>query len=92
MKTLLAILSIALLSSPVSAEDMPEFGSPMDSAQPSQGQNDSNLWKMLDSNKDGYLSKSEAVYSTHISDRWDSLDTNHDNQLDTAEFSQFYSQ
>ncbi len=92
MKTLLAIFSIALVSLNVAAEDAAEFGSTMDPIQSESGQNDSNLWKMLDTNKDGYLSKSEAVYSTHISDRWESLDTNNDNQLDTAEFSQFYSQ
>ena len=92
MKILIAIFSIALVSSSVIAEDAAEFGSTLDPIQSDSGQNDSNLWKMLDTNKDGYLSKSEAVYSTHISDRWDTLDTNHDDRLDTTEFSQFYSQ
>ncbi len=92
MKKLLAILSITLVSFAVTAESaVVEFGSTLAPIKSEPKQNDSNLWNMLDTDKDGYISKSEAVYSTRISDRWSSLDTNKDERLDTAEFSHFYS-
>jgi Ca2+-binding EF-hand superfamily protein len=92
MKNLLAILSITLVSYTVTAESaVVEFGSSLAPIKSESKQNDSNLWNMLDTDKDGYITKSEAVYSTYLSDRWATLDTNKDEKLDTAEFSQFYS-
>ncbi len=44
------------------------------------------LWDNLDINKDGLISKTEAVSSKDIFENWDKLDANKDEKLDTEEF------
>lgn len=44
------------------------------------------LWKYLDNNKDGSISKMEAAISGEVFDNWDNLDTNNDKKIDTEEF------
>ena len=46
------------------------------------------LWDNLDINKDGLISKTEAVSSKDIFENWDKLDVNKDEKLDTEEFAQ----
>ena len=53
------------------------------------GESNSNLWKMLDTNKDGSLSKTEATSSKEVIMNWDKLDSNKDEKLDTEEFAYF---
>ena len=55
------------------------------------GESNSNLWKMLDINKDGSLSKTEATSSKEVIMNWDNLDSNKDGNLDTEEFAYFFS-
>jgi|GEM_PF-277073 len=43
---------------------------------------------ILDSNKDGAISKAEAKVSPTITKQWDSLDRNNDQQIDKTEFAQ----
>ena len=43
----------------------------------------------LDTNKDGYISKSEARKDKELSKAFDSLDANHDGKLDPAELSAY---
>jgi hypothetical protein len=50
------------------------------------------LWKILDTDQDGTISKEEASASKEITDAWDNLDANKDDKLDSAEFAQLYSQ
>ncbi len=50
------------------------------------------LWKILDVDQDGTISKEEASASKAITDAWDSLDANKDDKLDSAEFAQLNSQ
>ena len=50
------------------------------------------LWKILDTDQDGTISKEEASASKEITDAWDSLDANKDDKLDSAEFAQLNSQ
>ena len=54
------------------------------------GESNSNLWKMLDINKDGSLSKTEAASSKEVITNWDKLDSNKDEKLDTEEFAYFF--
>jgi len=104
MKNLLTIISIALISTTVFAgaktqnievildpidskiSTLPEFIASKDQV------TDSNLWEILDSDKDGFISKTEATFSQSITDKWESLDSNKDEKLDTAEFSQAFTQ
>ncbi len=104
MKNVLTVLSIALLSTAVNAETATvEFGAvlnPIESkistlpevVASKEQINDSNLWATLDVDKDGFISKAEATSSKQVSDKWDALDSNKDEKLDTAEFSQVFSQ
>ncbi len=50
------------------------------------------LWKILDVDQDGTISKEEASASKAITDAWDNLDVNKDDKLDSAEFAQLNSQ
>lgn len=104
MKNLLALLSIALLSSTVHAvSTIAEFGAVLNPITTESSnfpalvvakyeQNDSNLWEILDTDKDGFISKDEAQVSKQLLDRWNSLDDNNDEKLDTAEFAQIFTQ
>jgi|GEM_PF-1871733 len=104
MKNLLTILSIALLSTAVQAEtETVEFGAvlaPIKAEATEKAElvmanyelSDSNLWEILDIDKNGFISKDEASASKQLSDRWENLDNNKDEKLDTVEFSQIFSQ
>jgi len=104
MKKLLTVLSLALLATTAQAETATiEFGAelpPIANASSEKAElvmanyelNDSNLWEILDIDKDGFISKKEALSSKQLSDRWDNLDSNKDEKLDTVEFSQIFSQ
>ncbi len=104
MKKLLTVLTIALLSTAANAETAAiEFGAildPIDNQASTLAEVvaskeqvlDSNLWEVLDTDKDGFISKAEAILSKQIAENWDSLDVNKDDKLDSAEFSQVYSQ
>ncbi len=104
MKNLLTLLSIALLSTTAIAETATiEFGAVLDPIKSEQTGfpemvaeadplNDSNLWEILDADKDGFISKSEAASSKQISDKWENLDSNKDDKLDTVEFSQIFTE
>jgi hypothetical protein len=48
------------------------------------------LWKSLDSNEDGSISKEEAADSKEIAENWESLDANKDEKLDSEEFAQLF--
>jgi len=103
MKKLITILLITFLVATTYAEAATvEFGAVLDPIKPkisglsemvaSKEQfDDLNLWKILDINQDGFISKNEAAVSKHISDKWDRLDSNKDNKLDTVEFSKLFS-
>lgn len=45
------------------------------------------LWKILDTNKDGVISKEEASASQEVSSQWSLLDLNQDGVLSEKEFS-----
>jgi len=106
MKKILTLLSLALLATTAQAETetaKTEFGAelaPIANASSEKAElvmanyelNDSNLWEILDIDKDGFISKEEALSSKQLSDRWDNLDSNKDEKLDTVEFSQIFSQ
>ncbi len=49
--------------------------------------NNLELWNLLDTNNDEFISKTEAVYSPEIMKRWDELDSNKDGKLDFFDFS-----
>ncbi|MCF6346368.1 MAG: hypothetical protein L3J00_07865 [Thiomicrorhabdus sp.] len=44
------------------------------------------LWKILDTNKDGEISKEEASASQDVSSQWNLLDLNQDGVLSEKEF------
>lgn len=105
MKNLLTILSITLASATVVAETTTtvEFGAILEPIQAESSelptlalskyeQEDSNLWEILDADKNGFISKQEATASQQLSDQWDKLDSNKDEKLDMAEFSLLFSQ
>jgi len=104
MKNLLTILSITLASSTVVAETSTvEFGAILEPLQAESSKlptlalskyekEDANLWEILDLDKNGFISKSEATASQQLSDQWEKLDSNKDEKLDMAEFSQLFSQ
>ena len=75
MKKIVMITSLALLSTFVYAENNGEAH---------------NLWKLLDIDKDGMISKNEGVYSKQVFENWDSLDINRDGRLDVEEFSKMF--
>ena len=77
MKKLLMIISLALISTAAYSEDNDEAHE---------------IWKLLDIDKDGMISKSEGVYSKKVFDDWDHLDVNQDGKLDAEEFSQKFPQ
>ncbi len=52
--------------------------------------NSADLWKSLDANEDGSISKEEAVSSKEVVESWDNLDANKDEQLDSEEFAQMF--
>ena len=55
-------------------------------------ENNSNLWKMLDTDSDGSLSRIEATASKDVFNNWNKLDKNKDNKLDENEFVQVFYQ
>ncbi len=52
--------------------------------------NSADLWKTLDINEDGSISKEEAAASKAVVESWDNLDANKDEQLDSKEFAQLF--
>lgn len=56
----------------------------------SENDDNTSFWQMLDSDKDGFLSRAEAASSQVVSDNWDSLDANNDEQIDSEEFVKIY--
>jgi len=104
MKNLLAILSITLASATVVADTTTvEFGAILEPLQAENTeiptlalskyeQEDAKLWDILDLDKNGFISKSEATASQQLSDQWDKLDSNKDERLNMAEFSLLFSQ
>jgi hypothetical protein len=52
--------------------------------------NSTELWKTLDVNEDGSISKEESVSSKEVVDSWKDLDVNKDDQLDSEEFAQMF--
>jgi len=52
--------------------------------------NSADLWKTLDINEDGSISKEEAASSKEVVDSWENLDVNKDEQLDSEEFAQMF--
>jgi hypothetical protein len=83
MKKILFIISLVLLS--ISAQSQ-------EAAQPQESGSSNNLWKLLDTNTDGSISKAEASASRGVFENWDNLDVNQDDKLDIAEFSKLFSQ
>jgi hypothetical protein len=59
---------------------------------PENGAGNSNLWEMLDTDYDGFLSKTEAASSKDVFDNWDNLDINKDEKLDSKEFTKVFYQ
>lgn len=47
------------------------------------------LFKMLDTNQDGYISAEEAQAHGDLTSQWNSVDQNSDGQIDQSEFSAF---
>lgn len=103
MKNFLTILSFTLLSTALQAEtatvEISNTLAPVKAEATEKAElvmanyelSDSNLWQILDIDKNGFISKSEALASKQLSDRWESLDSNKDEKLDTVEFSQIFS-
>lgn len=93
MKKVITILTLAIFSAVVLAEESAETQqlTEPELAIEKKTEIDSTLWEMLDTNKDGSLSKKEAASSKEIFAGWDDLDSNKDGMLDTVEFSQFFS-
>lgn len=56
------------------------------------GKNESTLWEILDTDKNGSISKIEASSSNIVIENWGNLDRNKDEKLNIAEFSKLYSQ
>jgi len=93
MKKVMTILTLAIFSTVVQAENSAEIQQLTESEPVMEGKAEinSSLWEMLDTDKDGSISKKEAASSREIFAGWDSLDSNKDGMLDTVEFSQFFS-
>lgn len=53
----------------------------------SAGSDAGELWKALDANKDGAISKDEAAASQEVTAQWNLLDLNQDGVLSEKEFS-----
>jgi Ca2+-binding EF-hand superfamily protein len=47
------------------------------------------LFKSLDTNKDGYISQQEAKANPKLAKQWDSADANSDGKIEESEFSAF---
>ncbi len=77
MNKILLIISFVLLSN---------------SAQSQSSDEANNLWKFLDTNIDGMISRAEAASDQEILEKWNSLDINKDDELDVTEFSQIFLQ
>ena len=77
MKKILFLISLVLLSISANSQSNDEIN---------------NLWKFLDTNIDGSISRAEAASDKEILENWDSLDTNKDDKLDVAEFSELFYQ
>lgn len=98
MKNVLTILSIAMLSTTVHAENSINV-SDTTAAQvvateqviaKDQAVNSLKLWEMLDTNKDGSLSKAEVASSEKVLASWDSLDANKDQVVSSDEFAKIF--
>lgn len=81
MKKLVFIISFVLLSTSAQSQE---------AVQPQESGTSNNLWKLLDTNTDGSISKAEASASREIYENWDNLDVNRDDKLDSAEFSKLF--
>ncbi len=106
MKKILTIATAVLLSTAVQAEEQlvaPEvvdaaqgaISNPVDATvseitQLNDPASQADLWKSLDSNEDGTISKEEAADSKEIAENWESLDANKDEKLDSEEFAQLF--
>lgn len=77
MKKLLLVTFLVLISTSVQSQS---------------GEEANNLWKFLDTNIDGSISRAEATSDKEILEKWDSLDINKDDELDVVEFSQIFYQ
>ncbi|RRQ21498.1 EH domain-containing protein [Thiohalobacter thiocyanaticus] len=53
------------------------------------GEQQDELFKMLDTNQDGYISAEEAQAHGDLTSQWNSVDQNSDGQIDQSEFSAF---
>jgi Ca2+-binding EF-hand superfamily protein len=53
---------------------------------------ESQMFKTLDQDQNGTISKEEAQKQQQLSQNWSQYDTNHDDQIDTSEFSAFEAQ
>lgn len=92
MKKILFIISFAFLSTAVQSQEPQMQPQAQPQAQPQEANTSNNLWKLLDTDADGSISKAEASASRGVSDNWDKLDVNKDEKLDVAEFSKLFSQ
>lgn len=84
--------SVAVRQDAISNAIKFELNSPAELMLAQTGENNSNLWEMLDTNRDGSLSKIESASSKEVFESWDKLDTNKDKKLDTEEFVKIFSQ
>lgn len=99
MTKLTIIFFISILSFNINAEQEMQFiamqtqnQSPIELILASNESGNANLWEILDTNKDGFLSKAEATFSKEVFESWEFLDSNKNEKLETEEFALIFSQ
>jgi hypothetical protein len=87
--------SVLAFSGAATAGDMMKKGTEPGAEAPDYSQTGSTAgattpeFNQLDSDGDGYVSRSDVQEHDELANRWEQLDTNADQQLDRAEFSAF---
>jgi len=83
---LLGALPLTALAATVPAQSKPAAAASGPTDPATKKQAEPPMFKQLDTNKDGYISKAEAARSANLSARFDQLDTNHDDRISVQEY------
>jgi hypothetical protein len=83
---LLGALPLAALAASVPQQSAPAATASGPSDPATRNQAESPMFKQLDTNKDGYISKAEAARSANLSAKFAKLDTNHDGRISVQEY------
>lgn len=85
--TLLLLGAVPLAALAVNPAPPSSGASPTQSAPAAQDQVPP-MFKQLDTNHDGYITKAEAVRSADVTARFAQLDSNHDGKISVAEYNE----